>query len=129
MATITNSQWIASKGTRAYRRKIHNILVEHYLWKYQLYRGETKFPRTNLLTIREAGELNKRASIIYASNLYTKQEAPLWEWRLVKAFTFMNVRKKIVNDIIKNIPEQDIEKVIEHITASNKNNYPETQNE
>jgi hypothetical protein len=74
-------------------RLAYDLIRDTLIWKFQLYRGDTKFPRTQLMSLGEAIEYNRLEALKFAARLDCDKNTRLWEWRLIDKDKYYNLRR------------------------------------
>lgn len=91
--------WDRAERAAAQRKRkqkgwmIQRAYAFNRLLVFQLYRGQSIFPQTKIMTLRQCAEENRTKALAFASRLDTQPNTQLWSWRIRDKVFFEKDRK------------------------------------
>lgn len=98
-----------------------NLLKAELIWEWQLYRGEDKYPRKQVMTYDQAVRKNQEFSNSFVSKVNTDPERRLWEWRLIQKQDYFTTRRVIIDELFRQDLLEDEEAIKQRIEEENAN--------
>lgn len=99
------NDWENKDSMRKKRRKDRwfrkKWFMQHIKFNCQLYRGDSKFPRTQELTCSEMGQNNQKFVKSFIRAMDREKKQPLWVWKIIDIETFKSRKRKILDGDIR----------------------------
>ena len=93
----THQEDLINDYYRSVRKRAYYIVrtpfINHYLIKWQLYRGKDKYPKTCIASIAEISTKNKKLRQQFIKRLDKDSKTCLWSWHMVNAKEVKKIQK------------------------------------
>jgi len=96
--SILENRLVKNTNTRNYILRKRRVL-QFLKLDCQLYRGDSKFPRTAIMTCYELGKLNRQYVLNFISNMDKDNNRPLYRWKVIDVVKLQKVIRLVTDGV------------------------------